>query len=127
MWHRQRKRKYKVDSKGNIEPPKGTGGKRAYVMFMLDKADVIEGCSIGAQGLLLQLLYHVEWHTNKLVDKRSKKPLTCKSIAEKNLISVSTIKRCLRELRDKGLINYHDKAYYLDRNIVKKGAVQGED
>jgi hypothetical protein len=102
--------------------PKGTGGKPAYVMMMLDeilKADL----SLDAYGLLMYLVMHMEWNTGRIIRQRDKKAMTREMMVKEFRVSCKRLKGMLREVRDKGVLHYDTKtrSYYLDKKYFKKG------
>jgi hypothetical protein len=111
--------------------PKHTGGKRPYVMIMQDKEFLINQLSINASGALMKLTCGgcVEWGTGKVIDKRSKKPMTVKMICEKLGLKTAEGKIILSELTANKILMYDrkQKAYFVDRDFAKKGDGQNED
>jgi hypothetical protein len=107
------------------KPKKHTGGKRPYVLLFQDNIDAVKDLSLNASGFLLKVIASgcVEWHTGKVIKKRSKKAMTQKMIcAEFGLKSVEC-KAILKELTEKKIIAYDnsEKAYFINRNFAAKG------
>lgn len=107
-----------------------TGGKPGYVMLMQYKSAVMDKLSIVALGVLTKLIYSgcVEWGTGRLVNKRSKKPLDFKAIALKIGLKTAETKGIIAELTANKVLSYNrsQKAYFLDRSLIKKGGGQNE-
>lgn len=108
-----------------------TGGKPGYVMLMQDRADVMKKLSIPALGALMKLIYSgcVEWGTGRVIDKRNKKPLAFKAITTKIELKTAESKNVIAELTAHKVLRYDksQKAYFIDRNLIKRGGGQGED
>ncbi len=108
-----------------------TGGKRPYVMLMQDNDTIIGKLSIGASGVLMKLICggYIEWGTGRVMDRRSKKPMTAKMISEKLGLKVADGKILLAELTTSKALRYDKKkrAYFIDRRLAKKGGGQSED
>ncbi len=119
--------------KGKIKQhkPKHTGGKRPFIMVMQDKGDILEKLSLNASGLLLKLLGggFIEWHTGRVIHRRSKKSMTVKMMCDKFNLKATDIKPILKELANSSVMKYDKgkRAYFIDRDIAKKGGGQGED
>lgn len=129
FWERSRKFKRRVvEVEG--DKPKNTGGKKPYVMLM-EGQEAISSLSISACGFLYKLYNggHIEWHTGRVIQKRSKAPLTQKSMAFCFGEGKKKIKEILAELTRAGVVkyDYKTKAYVLTRTIAKKGGRIGAD
>lgn len=108
------------------QPPKGTGGKEAYVMLMTRHEAEIKKLSITAKAILLDMcLGGIQWNTGKLVQNRSRKPHTSLTIAKLIGASERTTKTALKELADKSIIKYDRtrKVYFMNIHIARKGIV----
>jgi len=122
-FQREKKKKYKVvKTADGVElkrvKPLGTGGKPAYVMVMLT-----ELCSLGlskeAGHIVFDLIPFVDWNTGRLV--KNGKALTQDKMRGCLDIGKVKLKTVLKELRAKNVIEYKSKAYYMKRNVIKKG------
>lgn len=115
---------------GNARRAKHTGGKRPYAMVMQDMADVIRDISIDSCGLLMKIVCCgcIEWHTGRVIDKRSKKPMTMRMMASEFGIGIVKAKSMLAELTHKKVFRYDrsQRAYFVERSLVKKGGASGE-
>jgi transcription initiation factor IIE alpha subunit len=65
----------------------------------------------------------VEWHTGRIIDKRSKKSLTIKRMCDKFNIKTTTLEEIMRELKASKIVCYDRsrKAYFVNRELFKKG------
>ena len=109
--------------------PKGTGGKPAYAMVMLKNSEILAKLSANAMAIFVIGMLNIEWNTSKLVDKRSKKAITAEDISKDIKVSLRTAKTAIKELTDADIISYNKntKAYYFNKNILRKGAVYDEN
>jgi hypothetical protein len=108
------------------KPPKGTGGREAYVMILTRHEDKIKGLSVTAKAILFDMcLSGIQWNTGKLVQNRSKKPHTIKSIAATEDICEKTAKAAMKQLSEHNIIKYDKsrRVYFLSSDIARKGAV----
>lgn len=134
LWTRK-KRTYKKPSQavGEIEvkQPKHTGGKRPYIMLMQDQRDTINKLSNHAAGLMMKLLAggFVEWDTGRLIDRRSKKPLTISMVRARYKLDTTKTKTLIKELTENKVIKYDRKqrSYFFNANFAKKGVGSSED
>jgi hypothetical protein len=103
--------------------PKHTGGKRPYIMVMQDRS--IDDISIEARGFLFTVFCknNIEWHTGRLINRRSKKPLTIAAIAKEFNLKSDCLRKILRELKKAGILSYNNraKAYFINQDFAKKG------
>jgi len=124
-WAKRCKR-IQVDGALETQPqkaPKHTGGKRPYIMVMQDRD--IDGISIEARGFLFTIFCKniIEWHTGRLINRRTKKPLTSANIAREFKLKSVDFKIILSELKKAGLLVYDNsqKAYFVSQDFAKKG------
>jgi hypothetical protein len=103
--------------------PKHTGGKRPYIMVMQDRS--IDDLSIEARGLLFTIFMrnNIEWHTGKLINRRTKKPLTIKDISMLANVGILKTKGILAQLEKQKILSYNNraKAYFINQDFAKKG------
>jgi len=111
--------------------PKGTGGKKSFVMLMPNAFNELEKdkFSIEAAGAIVKLSGCIEWNTGKLLRKRDGKTLTRQMISELLSIGISKTKTILNELNTLGIIRYDSKhqCYFVDGKFVRKGLTANED
>lgn len=100
---------------------KGTGGKHAYVMLVLNELEGAKKISIEASGLLLKLLPYIEWNTLRLVRNRDKASLTQQMIADDFGIGTNKTKKLMSELCKGGVVEYRNKAYFVKDTLIRKG------
>lgn len=114
-----------------VKTPRHTGGKRPYIMLMQDREDIVKGLSLDASGLFLKIMFggYVEWHTGKVICRRTKEPMTKDKIGKTFGIGKVRIKALLGELTAKDVLHYDKKerSYFVDRRLAKKGSGQDEN
>ncbi|MFA5322141.1 MAG: hypothetical protein WC373_05650 [Smithella sp.] len=136
LWNSKKTAKQFVKENENEEikfkrvSPKGTGGKKSFVMLMPNAFNEIgkDEFSIEAAGAIIKLSAHIEWNTGRLVGKRNGKALTRQMISELLNVGVSKAKTILNELNKLGIIRYDNKSqcYFVDGKFIRKGATAGK-
>ena len=131
LWTKKPQKRKAIKATGEIVKPKHTGGKRPYVMLMQDQTDVLNTLSTEAAGLLLKLIGggFIEWHTGKIIDRRTKKPLTLATIRARYKLGERKTKALIKELTVNKIIKYDRKqrAYILNPKFARKGAGSNAD
>ena len=120
-----------VEVDGSSKGMKHTGGKRPYVMVMQDRDFMLEGVGLDACGLVFKLICCgcIDWHTGRIMDKRSKESLTRWMMADKFGIGPKKIKTVLAGLTRRKVLKYDrsQRAYFINRSLVRKGGSRGEN
>ena len=134
LWTKKpQKIKPAMEATGEIEivKPKHTGGKRPYIMLMQDKQDVLNKLTLEAAGLLIKIMGggFVEWDTGRIIDRRTKQPITITILHTRYKLSERKVKTILKELAGYEVIKYDrkQKAYFLNNNLARKGAGSNAD
>lgn len=131
LWTKKPQKKKATQATGEIVKPKHTGGKRPYIMLMQDQDDAINQLSLDAAGLVFKLLAggFVEWNTGRIIDRRTKKPLTIKMIHTRYKLGVSRTKKLMKELTEAKIIKYDRKkrSYFFNTKLARKGAGSNAD
>lgn len=100
-------------------------------MLMQDQDDAINQLSLDAAGLVFKLLAggFVEWNTGRIIDRRTKKPLTIKMIHTRYKLGVSRTKKLMKELTEAKIIKYDRKkrSYFFNTKLARKGAGSNAD
>lgn len=127
LWTKKPKKRNGSARTGEIvNKPKHTGGKRPYIMLMQDNNDIINKLPLEAAGLMLKLLTggFVEWDTGRIIDRRTKKPMTRENIKNRYRLSPKDTKTIFKALTDSNIIKYDQKerAYFFNAQFAKKGA-----
>ena len=110
--------------------PKGemTGGKRPYVMVFTQKVEEVTGnVPLSCLGCLFALLPYVEMGTGRLREKRSKKSLTVKGMAERLYISRQSLSTSIKLLMQEGIIVKKSDGYYISRSYLLRGVKRDEE
>lgn len=111
--------------------PRGTGGKKPYIILMQSKMQNPEPLPTDAAGLLFNLMYCgcVEWHTGRVIRKRDGKPMSLAMICGKLGIGKARLKRAISSLTTAGIMTYNkaERAYFISREFAKKGRGRGGD
>lgn len=117
---------YYSEHGGKSRDPKSMGGKKPYVMLFTQELEEISKKKIAgitdAIGLLIILIPNISWKTGKVINKRSKKPLSRDDIREKYADSDYKFKKAMKILKDEELLIYKEDGYYISRRFIKKGA-----
>lgn len=128
LWTKKNINKKPVKAVGEIietKQPKHTGGKRPYVMLMQDQQDILNKLSMDAAGLLLKIMGggFIEWDTGRIIDRRSKKPLTISMVRARYKLNTTKTKALIKELTENKVIKYDRKqrSYFFNANFAKKG------
>jgi len=102
---------------------KTTGGKKSYSMLMKDafiKLIAEHSPSNEEIGVMTKLFLYADWGTGLLVKR--KKPLKFANMVEIIGNSEPTVKKIIKSLKDKFILDYRDNGYYLSRTFIRKGA-----
>ena len=107
--------------------PKGTGGKKAYAMLMVEEISKIDA-SLEAKGAILSLISCLEWNTGRIYRPRDKKSMTLTMLSDYLNIGKVKAKSIIKELTAAKIIRYDriTRAYYMSRKFIKKGMTVNE-
>ncbi len=119
FWHKR-------GSPAGDSPPKHTGGKKPYIMVMVDEIEKLketEGLKNAEEliGYLVSLSRYIEWSTGKLVKKRSKKPLKYSNLQAMFTCGNKKLNRILNQLKEHDLLFSTQEGYFISRKFIKKG------
>ena len=104
-----------------------TGGKQPYSMHMdkeyraLLESKNYKGDLLKQFGVVSALQYYAEFGNGRLINRRTKKPLTRDAMADYAGVKHGTFYRLLGDMVSNGLIEKKTDGYYISRNFVKKG------
>lgn len=111
--------------------PRGTGNKETFVMLMPNALNELrkKELSLEAFGFLLKIIDCIEWNTGRIVRKRDMKPMTIEMLSKYINKGKIKTKSIIKELREKGVLFYlqKEKAYYINYDYMRKGAISNED
>ena len=102
---------------------KSTGGKKPYVMLM---TEALYNTNITPTniGYLIKLTHNIEWGTGRLIDRKTKKPLTGDSIASVLGTSSSTVDKLIKDLKQNNAIRKESDGYFISTELFKKGGTK---
>jgi hypothetical protein len=124
FWHNPNKTKVR-DS-----PPKHTGGKKPYVMLMIEQIETLRKKNISnieeLIGFMACLAGNVQWHTGKLIHKRSKKQLMYADLLKLFSCGKRKLDRILKDLQVNDLMTHSQEGYFVSRELIKKGCGKNE-
>ncbi|MSU01960.1 hypothetical protein FYJ83_10820 [Tissierella sp. DSM 105185] len=119
LWHNP-----KADKKNN-ETPKHTGGKKPYLMLMIDEIEELRSQGVKNVeeliGYVACLGKYIEWNTGKLIHKRSKKPIQYKDLLNIYSCSNKKLNKMINLMKEHDLLYYTDEGYFISSKYIKKG------
>ena len=105
--------------------PKGVGGKKPYVMLMLQKTEELKKQNIPSLeeiiGVLVLLSNNIEWSTGRLINKRSKKSLKYEDLTKLVSFSSRKLDKLISIMKQNNLLNNTSEGYFISRELIKKG------
>jgi hypothetical protein len=116
--------------KPRSDTPKHTGGKKPYIMLMVDEVEKLRKDGVKnveeLVGYLVCLGKFVEWNTGKLIQKRSKKPIRYKDLQGIFPCGNRKLNRILGELKEHDLLFGTEEGYFISTRLIKKGKTKKE-
>jgi hypothetical protein len=110
--------------RGNKEPG-STGGKKPYIMLMLDEMKKLRDADIKNPvelvGCLAYLAEFVEWGTGRLIKRRAKKPLRYGDLLEILPYGNKKINQILSDLKKYDFLVNNLDGYFISDRLIKKG------
>lgn len=112
----------KKDVKGK---PKHTGGKKPYLMLMIEAINELKGDDIDiAVGSAALLGNNIQWNTGLIVDKRTKKPLLYKDLKTIYKCGDNKLSNKIKIMKQYGILLKDKDGYKISPNFIKKGGVK---
>lgn len=106
-------------------PPKHTGGKKPYIMLMVEEIEKLKKDGVRnveeMAGYLVSLGKYVEWNTGRLVRNRTKDPLRYKELQKIFGCGNKKLNRLLGEMKEHELLYSTDSGYVISSRLIKKG------
>jgi hypothetical protein len=106
--------------------PKSMGGKKPYIMLMLQEVEKLRSQGIDnieeLIGFLVCLGNNVEWGTGRLIHKRSKKQLMYADLQKMFNFGKRKLDRVIKDLRQHELLIGNDEGYFISDLLIKKGS-----
>lgn len=113
------------------EQPKHTGGKKPYIMLMVDEVEKLRKQGVvnveELIGYLVCLGKYVEWNTGRLIHKRKKTPLKYKDIQTMFPCGNRKLNRILGELKEHDLLFKTTEGYFISSRFIKKGKTKKQE
>lgn len=106
--------------------PKHTGGKKPYAKLMLQELEKRKDITLEAAGAVVKLLPHIDWKNNRIINKRSKKPLAAEDFMGLMGIGHNKLYKILGELKDRQVIEKVGGEYRLSPYLIQKGATDND-
>lgn len=111
--------------KGEKPPPKNTGGKKPYIMIMVNEVKKLREQGVKNVeeliGYLVCLAEFVEWGTGRLINKRSKKQLKYDDLLKMFTCSHIKLNQILTDLKKYDLLTNNSEGYFISGRFIKKG------
>lgn len=107
-------------------PPKSMGGKKPYVMLMVQKVTELQKKGIKnieeIIGFLVLLSDNIEWNTGRIINKRSKKPLKYSDLQNKHSGGKYKFEKTMKLLSENSLLEHKPEGYFISTDLIKKGS-----
>jgi len=117
--------------KKTTESPKHTGGKKPYLMLMVDEVEKLrEGGVKNVEeliGYVVCLGKYVEWNTGRLIHKKNKTPLKYSDLLKIYGCSKPKLNKMISLMKEHELLYYTDMGYYISSKYIKKGKMHKEE
>lgn len=117
--------------KKNKENPKHTGGKKPYLMLMIEEVTKLRKKKVPniaeLVGFLVCLGENIEWNTGRLMNKRSKKSLQYKDLLEIYGCSKPKFNKMLGLMRNHDLLYHTNEGYFISPKLIKKGRMKEDN
>lgn len=135
FWHNPQKNDKKTeiikDESLVVEkPPKHTGGKKPYLMLMIDEIEKLKASVPNTEeliGYVSCLGKYIEWNTGKLIHKRSKKPIQYKDLLEIYKCSNKKLNKMIALMKKHNLLEHNSEGYFISSKYIKKGKSKKRD
>lgn len=122
FWHNPKKATTK-------RKPKHTGGKKPYIMLMVEEVEKLKSQGVKDVekliGHLVCLGNYIEWSTGRLTKGRGKKPLQYKDLLEICGCSNKKLNKMLGEMKEHDLLFGTQEGYFISTRFIKKGKAEG--
>jgi len=106
-------------------PPKHTGGKKPYIMLMVEEIEKLKKDGVRnveeLTGYLVSLGKYIEWNTGRLIQTRTKKPLKYKDLQKLFCCGNRKLNRLLGDMKEHELLYSTDGGYVISSRLIKKG------
>lgn len=107
------------------DAPKHTGGKKPYIILMVDEVEKLRAQGVvnveELIGYLVCLGRYIEWSTGRLIHKRKKTSLRYKDLQGIFPCGNRKLNRILAELKEHDLLFKTTDGYFISYRFIKKG------
>lgn len=111
--------------RGERPPPKHTGGKKPYIMLMVEEIKKLKEQRIDnigdIVGCFVLLADNIEWGTGRLIHKRNKKSLKYKDLLENLPYGNNKLSKIISKLKEHDLLSNNSEGYFISTKLFKKG------
>ena len=118
FWHNPK-------TKTRDSPPKNTGGKKPYLMVMVQEIELLRGRGVDnveeLVGFIVCLGKSIEWSTGRLIKGRKKESMQYADLVQMFSGGRRKLDRIIKQLKDHELIYHSNDGYFVGRKIIKKG------
>ena len=120
-----------ASSKPRSKSPKHTGGKKPYLMLMVDEVERLRTKGVKDVGELIGYLVtlgkHIEWSTGRLVKGRGKRktPMRYADLQAMYGCSNKKLNKMLADMKAHDLLSHTEGGYFVSRRLVKRGKQEG--
>lgn len=104
--------------------PKHTGGKPPYVKLMTDSLEKHSNLSLESYGFMVRLAGSIQWGTNLIINKRTKKPLNGEMMGKIAGVRKSKAYAIIKELTKEHLLTKDKDGYKISPDLLQKGGVK---
>lgn len=104
--------------------PRHTGGKKPYVMLMIEglTAQLANGLPAGNIGYLICLAPYIDWGTGRLIYGRQKRQMKISDIETVFQKSRRMTLYILSGLKKYGLLTHDREGYFISRDFLRRGS-----
>jgi len=118
FWHNPEK------ARGD-KPPKHTGGKKPYIMLMVEAIRKLKGDNVEtAISSAIMLADNIQWNTGLLTDKRKKKPLSYEDLRKLYGCSNDKLTNKIKAMEHHGILLKDKEGYKISTDFIKKGGAK---
>ena len=117
-------------AKKDKDPPKHTGGKKPYLMVIVEEIEKLRKNGVKnvseLTGNLVSLGKYIEWNTGRLIHDRTKKPLKYTDLQTILNCGNKKLNRLLGDMKEHELLYSTDNGYVISSRLIKKGKMNKE-
>lgn len=110
------------------QPPKHTGGKKPYLMLMVNEIEKLREKGVKnieeLIGYVACLGKYIEWNTGRLIHKRKKTPLRYKDLQDIYKCSNKKLNKMIKQLKEHDLLYNTEEGYFISSKFIKKGKIK---